>query len=139
MTHLILFIQRSAGDKDSRLEAAVYESFPGLKPVVLRSTADLTNRLRTPAPYPSPEIFVLFVDTKACLHDIEKIDRYLEGKRLILVLADMDKDTRSIAYRLRPRFIGHIDGSLVDLCAVIARMIATADPEKIRNHTTEGR
>jgi hypothetical protein len=123
MFHLILFIKPSASEKGARLEQAVKASFsePGM--MVLRNVPDLQFRLQQPIPYEDLEIYLLFADSKEGLLEFFQLEEWLKDKRLILILPDGQKNTVSMAHRLRPRFICCVKDDYEDLCAVIGKMI----------------
>lgn len=67
-------------------------------------------------------LVLLFIPDKNDLSDILAIRDLLIDLRIILILPDSDKDMRTMAYSLYPRFIHYSDNDLKDVVAVMKKM-----------------
>ena len=140
MIELLIFIHPEAGNDGQQLKMKVETTFPGFTPTVLQSIPALKNHLMQPCPYEKLEVFVLLADTLPRLFELNALNEWFEGKRLILILPDSDSRTLAAGHRLRPRFISFKQESYEYVCSVIGRMIQNADsvvqgpqPERRRN------
>jgi hypothetical protein len=97
-----------------------------IKIEVYQTIDSLSERLRLPIG--NQEILVLLIENKENLINMLSIKYLLRHIRIIIILPDSEVETISLAHRLRPRYLSYLNGNLIDLTALLTKMIA------IKNH-----
>ena len=97
---------------------------------IFRNIEDFSNRLRQPGNC-IPSIAVLAVSNEYELLNLVSIGDLLSDTRTIIILPDRKKDTIRIGYTLRPRFMTFTDSNLIEIEAVLEKMIENINKEKI--------
>jgi len=109
----------------SKINAKIQEVVEMVKPMakteVFRSIKDLSIRLCRPDD--SPTIAVLLAGNKIDLVDFAFIRNLLSDTPIILVLPDREESTATIGYALVPRFLTYMDSNLMEVGAVLEKMI----------------
>jgi hypothetical protein len=105
----------------AQLQRAVEAVVPKKKTEVYRTIDGLSRRLRQPI-Y-DVAVAVLFAATKKELSDILSIRGLLQDIRIILVLPDRDEETITKGHTLYPRFLTYADGDVLDVAAVLNKMV----------------
>ena len=106
---------------DARIQEVVEMAGSMAKTEVFRSIGDLSIRLCRPAG--SPTIVVLLAGNKIDLVDFAFIRNLLSDTPIILVLPDREESTAIIGYALVPRFLTYMDSNLMEVGAVLEKMI----------------
>lgn len=116
----LLYVGRSQGVGD-RLQKMIEMQIPNEKIDVFRTVEKLSERLHQPL-Y-DVEAGVLLSSTKGDFEKILTLQNLLSGFPILLVLPDGEPDTVSKAYRLSPRFVTYLDRGLMDVAAVLKKML----------------
>jgi hypothetical protein len=95
---------------------------------VLRSIENLSRKLQEP--WKEKPIVVILAYKKDELLDLVSIRDQLHPVRLILVLPDTEKGTISLAHRLRPNYLTYMHRNLMELKAVLQRMLTRSRESK---------
>lgn len=88
---------------------------------IFRTIEDFTNRLCWPGSRP----FILILSALD-RHDLEKLSgirHLLNGLSFILILPDRRESTTAMGYSLGPRYLTYADGNLMDVVAVLEKMM----------------
>ncbi|MFO8058384.1 MAG: hypothetical protein R6V10_13930, partial [bacterium] len=102
---------KSALEKEvEELSLEVYEGLEGL-----------CGRLRRPVE--EPAIAVFLVSGRDDLQELLSIQRLLKSMRIMLVLEEGNRETLSVAHRLRPRYLGYKEDGLTAIPAVINTLV----------------
>ncbi len=117
----VLFYLPGTSKIDARIQEVVEMVKPMAKTEVFRSIGDLSIRLCRPAG--SPTIAVLLAGNKIDLVDFAFIRNLLSDTPIILVLPDREESTATIGYTLVPRFLTYMDSNLMEVGAVLEKMI----------------
>ncbi len=88
---------------------------------VVRSAAYFTNGLLAQTRQLRP-IVIAMAPTKSDLQDLVVCKDHFEDARLILVVADVDAETVSLAHMMRPRFMGYMSGGFREIQDVVQKM-----------------
>lgn len=96
-----------------RFERQTFQTFNSLK-----------ERFKQACGYNEKEVFILFADSHSRLDQLTSLIDLMEGKCLILILADESRPTLSKAYGLFPRFCTKISSNYDDLCRILNKMIS---------------
>ena len=99
------------------------------KTKVFRSIEDLSSRLRRPAD--GFVIAVLVAGNKKDLVDFAFIRHLLSDMPIILVLPDWEESTAIIGYGLVPRLLTYMDSNLMEIGAVLEKMIQYYEKRKV--------
>jgi hypothetical protein len=117
----VLFYLPVTSEIDARIQEVVEMARSMAKTEVFRSIEDLSSRLCRPAG--SPTIVVLVADNKKDLVDLAFIRHLLSDTPIILILPDREESTAIIGYGLVPRFLTYMDSNLMEVGAVLEKMI----------------
>ncbi len=124
MIELVLFIHHGSGAPGYALREAVSRRFPGIPRKSVSGVDSLRERLKHPVRAGEQTIYVVLADTPERLSQLQRLKAHLEDKRLLLILPDNRKETRSAGLTLLPRFISYCGDGFGDLAAVLDKMIA---------------
>ena len=117
----VLFYLPVTSELDARIQEVVEMVKPMAKTEVFRSIGDLSIRLCRPAG--SSIIAVLLAGNKIDLVDFAFIRNLLSDTPIILILPDREESTAIIGYALVPRFLTYMDSNLMEVGAVLEKMI----------------
>jgi ATP-dependent 26S proteasome regulatory subunit len=117
----VLFYLPVTSEIDARIQEVVEMARSMAKTEVFRSIKDLSIRLCGPTG--SPTIAVLLAGNKIDLVDFAFIRNLLSDTPIILVLPDREESTAIIGYALVPRFLTYMDSNLMEVGAVLEKMI----------------
>ncbi len=117
----VLFYLPVTSKIDARIQEVVEMAGSMAKTEVFRSIKDLSVRLCRPAG--SPTIAVLLAGNKIDLVDFAFIRNLLSDTPIILVLPDREESTAIIGYGLVPRFLTYMDSNLMEVGAVLEKML----------------
>ena len=106
---------------DPRIQEVVEMARSMAKTEIFRSIGELSSRLRWPAA--GFVIAFIVAGNKKDLVDLAFIRHLLSDTPIILVLPDREKSTAIIGYGLVPRFLTYIDGNLMEVGAVLEKML----------------
>ncbi len=130
MCRIIFFLHHEAGRENKGIADAVKQHLPDI-PLDICPTVDAFQaHLRHPDPRPGALLYLILADSLDRLGQLLPLAGLLEGKRLVLILPDSRKSTRSSASRLWPRYMTDVDGNRSDLCAVLGKMAGSGLSEK---------
>ena len=73
----------------------------------------------------APDIVLLVVPDRATLRQLVDMQDLLSGMKIVLVLPEGSPRTLALAHMMRPRYIGFIDSGLLELRAVLDRLMAS--------------
>ena len=125
----VLFYLPGTSKIDARIQEVVEMVKPMAKTEVFRSIEDLSIRLCRPAG--SPTIAVLLAGNKIDLVDFAFIRNLLSDTPIILVLPDREESTATIGYTLVPRFLTYMDSNLMEVGAVLEKMIKCYEEKNV--------
>ena len=111
-----------AGD---RLLSVIESLVPKEDTEIYRTIDRLSHRLRRPR-Y-NLAVAVLLVASREDLLELLSIRNLLDGIRIILVLPDREGDTIAKGHRLYPRFLTYADSDLLDVAAVMSKMLVNVN------------
>ena len=114
---------------DARIQEVVKMARTMAKTEVFRSIEDLSSRLRRPAD--GFAIAFLVAGSKKELLDIVSIRHLLSDMPIILVLPDREESTAFIGYGLIPRFLTYMDSNLMEVGAVLEKMLENYEKRKV--------
>jgi hypothetical protein len=117
----VLFYLPVTSEIDARIQEVVEMARSMAKTEVFRSIKDLSIRLCGPTG--SPTIAVLLAGNKIDLVDFAFIRHLLSYTPIILVLPDRQDETIAAGYKLYPRFLTYVDSNLMEIGAVLEKMI----------------
>ena len=123
MIRFILFIHRDSGSEGRVLENAVRDRFQAVHREVCPDVASLRKALTLPSPYGDLTAIVLLTETPERLEELDQVFDHLEGKKLLLILPDMEKSSFVAAFRMRPRYITQRSKTFSDVCDVLEKML----------------
>ncbi len=117
----VLFYLPLTSEIASRIQGVVEMAKSMAKTEVFRSIEDLSSRLRRSAD--GFVIAVLLAGNKKDLVDLAFIRHLLSDTPIIVVLYDREESTTIMGYGLVPRFLTYIDSNLMEVGAVLEKMI----------------
>ncbi len=117
----VLFYLPVTSEIDAKIQEVVEMAGSMAKTEVFRSIGDLSSRLRWPAD--GFVIAFLVAGNKKDLVDLAFIRNLLSDTPIILVLPDREESTAIIGYALVPRFLTYMDSNLMEVGAVLEKMI----------------
>ncbi len=120
----ILYLPAENGREErfrSLLEIAVTKK----KVEIYRTFEELTLGLRETGS--NVKVAILFAANRAEINRILSLGDLLVDVKIILILADEDKDTLMKAHQLRPRYVTWMDCDLSDISTVFKRMVDLYD------------
>ena len=136
MIRVVLYA-RMASELGSRLQEVILGSISTEILETCRTIETLSQALRQPQ-YDLAAAVLLAEDT-ADLSDLLSIADLLDEVRIILVLPDRKKETIAKGHTLKPRFLTYADSTLLDLAAVLNRMLSRAKhPDRETTKAQEG-
>jgi hypothetical protein len=123
--NILFYYSQPNNGVDKKLQEVIDTVVPKEKTEIYRSIDALSRRLQQPTH--NLGIAVLVAGSKDELMEIFSIRDLLNSLRIILILPDREGDTIDKGRALYPRFIGYADGNLVDVAAVLDRMVGGLD------------
>lgn len=117
----VLFYLPITIEIDAEIQEVVDMTGSMAKTEVFRSIKDLSIRLCRSAD--GPTIAVLLAGNKIDLVDFAFIHDLLSDTPIILVLPDREERTAIIGYALVPRFLTYMDSNLMEVGAVLKKML----------------
>ena len=124
MVKLIPYIHRETGESGRRFLNTIQENF-GDVVIELCDDLDALEKVAqvTDLPGHGKKIFILYVDSETRLTQLyEHVDMF-DGERVIALIPENKKTFLIRVNRFYPRFTGMIDGSFLDVIAVLQKMI----------------
>jgi DNA-binding NarL/FixJ family response regulator len=73
----------------------------------------------------NPEIIIMLAVGKTDMPDILSLRTLIRDAAIIILLSDEEKDTVTSAIRLRPKFIGSMNGDLEKVVPIVEKLIQT--------------
>ena len=125
----VFFYLPVTSEIDARIQEVVKMARSMAKTEVFRSIKDLSSRLRRPAD--GFVIAFLVAGSKKELLDIVSIRHLLSDMPIILVLPDREESTAFIGYGLIPRFLTYMDSNLMEVGAVLEKMLENYEKRKV--------
>jgi hypothetical protein len=121
--NVLLYVPNSGQDDiRQRIEGLIPEK--GLK--IYKTFGGLSERLHRSI---DPEtILIIVACSQEKLSEIFPLRRVLGDVRTVVVAPDQGPKTVSLAHQLRPRFLTYANADLVDLAAVLQKMIKSEAP-----------
>ena len=114
---------------DPRIQEVVEMARSMAKTEIFRSIGELSSRLRWPAA--GFVIAFIVAGNKKDLVELAFIRHLLSDTPIILVLPDREKSTAIIGYGLVPRFLTYMDSNLMEVGAVLEKMIKYYDEKNL--------
>ncbi|MCX7635859.1 MAG: hypothetical protein N2Z74_09000 [Syntrophales bacterium] len=106
---------------DDRLKRLVEIHVPRDRLENYQTMSALLKRLQQPLP--DSMIFVLLLSDQEEISTLLEYGEYFHHHRLLLVLVDDDPTTVAQGYAMRPRYLTFVDADLIDISAVLGKMI----------------
>jgi hypothetical protein len=119
--NILFYYSKPNNGVDEKLQEVIDTIVPQEETEIYRSIEGLSRRLQQPTH--NLGIVVLVAGSKEDLLEILSIRDLLNNLRIILILPDREGDTIDKGRALYPRFIGYADGHLMDVAAVLERMV----------------
>jgi hypothetical protein len=116
-----LLFYTSKGDRRMKW---LEEQLAGLRPLSIEFCRDLDtlgHGLRQPGS--EKVLAVLLAASQDELHEILTLQPWLNGKPLILILPDRDKDTIAKGHVLAPRFLTDAQGDFREIYEILSKMV----------------
>ena len=123
MTSFILCAGPESGMAGKRLQKSIREQFVNIEQEYHDSVEDLQKRLCRPAYSKETEIVIVFIDNSERLERLIELMGCLDGRRLVLVLQEMNRKILSRSHMLRPRYVSYGENQFSDLLSVLEKMI----------------
>ena len=118
--NLLLYATETMG-KGKHLQSVIEESVPEYKTEIYRTIESLSYRLQQPK-Y-DLAVAVLLASSREDLVDLLSIRNLLDDLRVILLLPNREKETINKGHTLRPRFLTYADSNLLNVAAVLSKML----------------
>ncbi len=125
----VFFYLPVTSEIDSRIQKVVEMARSMAKTEVFRSIENLSSKLSRPAD--GFVIAVLLAGNKKDLVDLAFIRHLLSDTPIILVLPDREESAAIIGYGLVPRFLTYMDSNLMEVGAVLKKMIENYEKRKV--------
>jgi hypothetical protein len=122
--NLFFLMPRPSGRGDDLLNA-VAPFAAGGRLEVFYDLDGFAARMRRPKGFPS--VAVIWDPNRGDLRRIGAMKDHLAGVRTVLVLNDQNKETISLAHRLRPAYIAYIDDAIPEIVSVLERLAGSRD------------
>jgi hypothetical protein len=119
--NILFYYSEPNNGVDGKLQEVINTIVPKEKTEIYRSIESLSRRLQQPTQ--NLGIVVLVAGNKEELLEILSIRDLLNNLRIILILPDREVDTIDKGRALYPRFIGYANGHLMDVSAVLEKMV----------------
>ena len=120
----ILFIHKDAMEKGQGLQDAIAQHFTLSDFQVAKSFSEFKTTLRTFTAYQHSRIVIIMIASKDQLTRLHTMEDHLKGMRLVLILPDESKTTRSMALKLYPRFFTSRSTHYDELLDVLETMMS---------------
>ncbi len=120
----ILYIPAVNG-LEQRFHALLEMMIPHGRCGIYRSFEELSRALRKPCS--NVKVAVLIAPDREEITRILSLGDWLCDVRIILILADDDKETMVKAHTLRPRYVTCMDCDVIDVVTVFKRMVGLYD------------
>ena len=120
----ILYIPAVNG-MEQYFRALLEIALPHKKCEICRSFEELSQKLRNP--HSNVKVAVLFAANREEVTQILSLGDLLEDVKIILILADEDKETMLKVHTLRPRYVTWMDCDLSEVVNVLKRMVGLYD------------
>ncbi len=124
----VLFYLPVTSEIDAKIQEVVEMARSMAKTEIFRSIGELSSRLRWQA-Y-GFTIAVLVAGNKKDIVDFAFIRHLLSETPIILVLPDREESTATIGYALVPRFLTYMDSNLMEVGAVLEKMLENHEKRK---------
>lgn len=111
--------------QEERFRSLLEIAVPEKKLEIYRTFEELSRGLRETGS--GVKVAILFAVNQVEITQILSLGDVLADVKIILILADEDKETMMKAHRLRPRYVTWMDYDLVDIVTVFKRMVALYD------------
>lgn len=125
MVNVIFFIHEDAGMAGKRLQKVIRNSLAKCRRQVCPTISELADRLRCPVPYGEQELYVLLADNRDRLNEMVRLKNLLEGKWMVLIIAEQSDASLANAHLLCPRFFTTVGAGFDDVIAVLNKRIGT--------------
>ncbi len=106
--------------KGKEIQGEMKELFPIDQLNILRSVDNLSQKLQEP--WEEKPVVVILACKKDELLDLVSIREQLHPVRVILILADAEEGTISLAHRIRPNYLTYVHRDTKELKAVLQKM-----------------
>lgn len=117
----MIFYSSAEGRAEERLRGMIEKMIHGKSSEPCRNIDDLSEWLLQP--HNDLTIAVLLAGDKDDLFNLTSISDLFHDARIILVVTDQEKDTISLAHRLRPRLLTYTDSDFAEVFAVLNNII----------------
>ncbi|MCF8109487.1 MAG: hypothetical protein K9J81_10890 [Desulfohalobiaceae bacterium] len=129
MIRFVLYVHRDSGAEGQALEQAVQTRFASVQREVCPDLESLGAALKKPVAYGDLTLYVLLADTSERLEELEQLIEYLEDKKILIVMPDMEKSSFVATFRMRPRYITQRSKTFADICDVLEKLMANHNRE----------
>ena len=123
MATFILCIDHESGMAGKRLLKSIRDQFADIEKEHYHRIEDLQKRICRPAYGKDTEIVIVLIDNGECLERLIRLKGCLDGRRLVLVLQEMNRKILSRSHILRPRYVSCGENQFNDLLSVLEKMI----------------
>jgi len=124
MKKIILFVDRSSGEKGRFFLKVIQKRLPGIKMQVCRSVTSCVTEINQTKPYVENLIIVFFTDNDDRLDDLYEKKHIFQDKKIVMVLPQKNnREISAIVHRFFPRYFTFMDDQYGDLCDVLNKMI----------------
>ena len=127
MAKFILCVHHDAGKAGGLLLESIRGRFPNIEQENHNDVEELHRRLCLPAcSGKEKEIVVVFIDSNERLERLIELKSCLEGRRLALVLHEINRKILSRSHLLRPRYVSGGKNRFSNLLSVLEKMISVS-------------
>ncbi len=125
----VLFYLPVTREIDTKIQELVEMAGSMAQTEIFRSIESFSSRLHRPAD--SFAIAVLVAGNKKDLVDFAFIRHLISDMPIIVVLYDREESTANLGYALVPRFLTYMDSNLMEVGAVLEKMIQKYEKRKV--------
>ena len=123
----LLLYATETGGIGKRIQRVIEGLVPEENTEIYRTIGSLSNRLQQPRC--ELAIAVLLASSIQDLLDLLSVSDLFDDLRVILLLPNREKDTIAKGHIFRPRFLTYADGDLMDVAAVLSKMLQNTCPD----------
>ena len=117
-----LFAPESVAERQTIFREIGVAMGPDSRLEMFSDIAGFSARLRR---FNNPEIIVILAVGKKEMPDILSLCNLIHDAAVIIMLSDEEKDTVTSAIRLRPKFLGVMDGDLEKIVPIVEKLTRT--------------
>lgn len=115
--NVVLYFSPEAEGPGRELQEVLRNDLPEIQVEIFTGFEELVTGLQRPEA--EPLVVVLVIADRAELEEFLPLRPVLANTRVILVLPDLDDETRSLAERLNPHYVGSVEEDFVEVATTI--------------------